>query len=143
MMRVVVVELDVALRGSLRDVLVDAGHYDVVEVTTTADALEYLATCPERAVVVCSNVHPNHHQTAAFIADVMADQRLMEQHQYLLLSSNPASISPDLRAHLAQLDAPILPKPFDMDVLLAAVCAAATRLASIPTPAPYPIRDAS
>jgi DNA-binding response OmpR family regulator len=128
MTQVLVVEFDEALRGTLDMVLSEADHYAVTGVTTEAAALTYLASAPEGIVAVCSNTHADHHLSMAFFAAVRADKRLRTQHQYVLLSTDPARIPPALRMDLKRLHAPILVKPFDVDVLLAAVAQAARRL---------------
>jgi hypothetical protein len=80
-------------------------------------------------VVVCSNRDADHHLSAAFFEQVAADERLASRHQYLMLSSTPAAIPPELQTHLAQLHAAILPKPFDLETLEAYVYEAAGQLA--------------
>ncbi len=133
MTRVLVVEFDEATRDTLHEMLAYAGH-DVVAATMDPASLTRLAACPDRLVVLCSNKHADHHLSASFFAHVAADARLVTQHQYILLSSNPATIPPALAAHLTQLQAPVIPKPFDMDALLAAVAMAAERLAPTSIP---------
>lgn len=80
-------------------------------------------------VVVCGNQDADHHLTAAFFAQVAAGERLASRHRYLLLSSNPALIPPALEAHLIQLNAVVLPKPFDLEIVVICVREAAARLA--------------
>jgi hypothetical protein len=118
----------VASRGVLHDLLTDVDHYEVTEVSTEAVALAYLAACPEGVVTVCSNSHPDHHLSTACFAAVVADKRLAQRHQYILLSTNPSKIPVALRADLRRLLPAILPKPFDLDVLLTTVRGAASRL---------------
>jgi hypothetical protein len=77
----------VASRGVLHDLLTDVDHYEVTEVSTEAVALAYLAACPEGVVTVCSNSHPDHHLSTACFAAVVADKRLAQRHQYILLST--------------------------------------------------------
>jgi CheY-like chemotaxis protein len=135
--KVLVVEIDDALRGTVHDILDTAGDaYEVTEVGTEAEALTYLTTQPtaEGVVVVCSNKHIDHHLHAAFFASVVADKRLARRHRYILLSSSPARIPAEMRAHLTQLNVRVLAKPFDMDVLLAAVSEAAAQLAAARSP---------
>lgn len=137
MTKVLVVEIDDALRGTVHDILDTAEDaYEFTEVGAETDALTYLTTQPtaEGVVVVCSNKTIDHHLLAAFFASVVADKRLARHHRYILLSSSPARIPAEMRAHLVQLHAPILAKPFDMDVLLAAVSEAATQLAAARSP---------
>jgi CheY-like chemotaxis protein len=125
---VLVVEYDDAVRNVLHDLLTDAG-YQVIEARTDGAALDFLAVCPDDVVVLCSNKDVDHHLTAAFFAQVVADEHFTSRHQYLMLSSTPSSIPPALQTHLAQLNAAILPKPFDTYALEASVHEAATRLA--------------
>jgi CheY-like chemotaxis protein len=125
---VLVVEYDEDVRDVLHDILTDA-NYEVTEATTDAAALDFLATFPDGMVVVCSNRDADHHRSAAFFSQVAVDERFTARHQYLMLSSTPSAIPPELQTHLAQLHAAILPKPFDMETLEAYVHEAATRLA--------------
>jgi hypothetical protein len=96
--------------------------------------LDFLAACPDGVVVVCGNKEADHYLTAAFFAQVVADERLASRHQYLMLSTTPSSIPPEMQTYLAQLHAPILPKPFDIDILVARVRQAAARLAPVAAP---------
>ncbi len=132
---VLVVEYDDAIRNALHDLLMGAG-FEVIEHATDAAALDFLAASPDGVVVLCSNQDADHHLSAAFFARVVAGERVASRHRYLLLSSNLLLIPPALMTHLAQLNAAILPKPFDADILEASVREAATRLA----PAHIPIR---
>lgn len=127
--RVLVVEFDGDVRDSVRDVLAEAvGRYQVRSTSTTELALRFLARWPEGVVVVCSNRHADHHLTAAFFAAVAADSQMAAHHQYILLSSDPSLIPTELYLRLRQLHASILRKPVGVDVLLARVSEAATRL---------------
>jgi len=130
---VLVVEYDDGVRNVLHDILSDAG-YKVIEARTDGAALDFLAVCPENVVVLCSNKYADHHLSAAFFAQVVADEHFTSRHQYLLLSSTPCSIPPTLQTHLAQLNAAILPRPFDAYALEACVHEAAARLAPGDTP---------
>ncbi len=133
MTQVVVLEFDEALRGVLHQMLTECDHYDVTEVTTVVEAVAELATARDDRtpgmVVICSNQDADHHLTAAFFATVAADERLRTQHQYVMLSTSPDRMPNELRTHLAEIAAPVLPKPFEMDALLASVSEAAARLA--------------
>jgi DNA-binding response OmpR family regulator len=126
MTHVVLVEFDELLRGALGDLLADAG-YAVTQIDTERAALDALTRDGEGVVLVCSNRDADHHLTAGLFAAVAADARLAARHRYILLSTNPAAIPAALRAHLTDLNVPILPKPFDADVLLATVRDVATR----------------
>ena len=125
---VLVVEYDDGVRNVLHDILTDAG-YKVIEARTDGAALDFLAVCPEGVVVLCSNKYLEHHRSTAFFAQVVANEHFTSRHQYLMLSSSPSAIPPELQTHLAQLNAAILPKPFDVDNLVTTVRQAAARLA--------------
>ena len=84
-------EFDEATRDTLHEMLAYAGH-DVVAATMDPASLTCLAAYPDRLVVLCSNKHADHHLSASFFAHVAVDARLATQHQYILLSSNPATI---------------------------------------------------
>lgn len=140
MTAVLVLELDEAIRGNLHEILSTEDHFDVVEVQTNADAFACLAAPVEGMIVVCSNQHADHHLSTVFFARVMADADLATRHQYILLSTNVLAIPQELRVYLAQLGAPVLPKPFDLDAFLGCVCEAAKRLAASQAPARAPKR---
>ncbi len=125
---VLVVEYDEGVRTVLRDLLTNVG-YEVIEHATDAAALAFLAASPDGVVVVCGNEDADHHRAAAFFAQVVADKRIASRHRYLLLSTNPALIPPALEAHLIQLNAVVLPKPFDLETVVICVHEAAGRLA--------------
>jgi CheY-like chemotaxis protein len=127
---VLVVESDDDVRDVLHEVLTGAG-FEVIEHATDAAALDFLAASSDGMVVLYSNKYADHHRSAAFFAQVVADERFTSRHQYLLLSSNPLLIPPALQTHLTQLNAAILPKPFDVDTLEANVHEAAARLAPV------------
>jgi CheY-like chemotaxis protein len=133
MTRVVMVEFDEALRDVLRDILALDGPYDVAEVSEDR-AVTFLRIAPEGVIAVCSNRDAHHQQSAAFFAAVAADERLAARHQYLMLSTNPREMPAGLQANLTHLRATILPKPFELDTLLAAVSKAAARLVAVPAP---------
>ena len=125
---VLVVEYDEGVRTVLHDLLTNVG-YAVIEHATDAAALDFLAASPEGVVVVCGNQDADHHLSAAFFAQVVAGKRIASRHRYLLLSSNPLLIPPALEAHLVQLNAVVLPKPFDLETMVICVHEAAARLA--------------
>jgi CheY-like chemotaxis protein len=129
--RVLVVDLDEEIRGAVHTLLstvVDC--YAVAEAASPDDALAYLATQPKGMVVICSNAYADHRLCTPFFAAVAADERLAKRHQYLLLSSDPAHLPDPLRLALLRLSVPVVPKPFDIDVLLTTVGGAAARLTS-------------
>jgi hypothetical protein len=142
MTQVVVMEVDAQLRDALRELLTLFDHCTVTEISEETAGAEYLAAMPGGAVVVVSNRDPDHHRTAEFFATVAADEQLATRHRYILLSTNPGQIRETMRAHLAQLNVPVLAKPFDVEALLTAVRVAETRLVPVPVTARDIQRDA-
>lgn len=130
--RVVLIECDHDVRETVRDILAEAlGRSSVFDLATPAQALGFLARMPVGVVVVVGNCHADHHQEAAFFAQVVADPRLAARHEYLLLTTEPPLIPTALYLQLRQLHAPIVRKPFTVEDLLARVRAAAAHLTTL------------
>ena len=127
-----VVDADEGIRLALRVLLEDAG-YRVSDATTWQEARRYLRSHPG-ALVILLDVSMPHPR------DVLLLQRALQRtlrsaahtrrHGLVLLSTQPTSagaIGHTLGLALA-LGVPIVPKPFDIDDLLAAVTSAARRV---------------
>jgi CheY-like chemotaxis protein len=123
---VLLVDDDQVLRETLRFMLQDAG-YDVEEAEDGMRALDILRATPHRMVVLLDLMMPRVSGTT-MLQTVADDTRLSTQHAYILMTANSRAVDAALHAMLAQLSAPALDKPFDLDALLDAVAQAARRL---------------
>lgn len=115
----VVYEPDEAIRACLRDILSDLG-YGVLTPVRPVTLLAILACRQQPVWVLLSNAHADHADVAAILARVVATP-LLQRHRYVLLSTLERQLSAPFRAHLAQLGVPVLPKPFDLADLEAAL----------------------
>jgi DNA-binding NtrC family response regulator len=120
MVDVCIVEEDADLRESLQTILDSAG-YTTTALPDFAAAFAYLRARSAPVVVLAGNAQPHHCHIAAFFAQVVADDAVAARHRFVVLSTAPALIPPDMRAILDRLRVPVLPKPFDVDTLLDAV----------------------
>lgn len=116
---VVIYEPDESVRECLRDVL-DFLGFTVLTPIRRETLLAILACRRQPVDVLLSNGAVDHADVAAILAHVIASPDL-KRHRYTLLSTLPGQIPPALHAHLAQIDARLLPKPFDLDDLEAAL----------------------
>lgn len=131
MARVLIVEQDEDVRASLRAVLQMAGH-DTTEAETISGALTLLHANRSPAVVLCGNDCPAHTQITTFFARIAAEATESvpaRRHGYICLTTDPDRLPPPLHALLDQLAVPIMPKPFNIDPLLALVDNVAARIA--------------
>jgi CheY-like chemotaxis protein len=112
-MRILVAEDDAGIRESVEECLATEGH-EVFSVENGAEALEWLAREPLPDVVVLDLVMPIMNGTE-FLAHVRADPRLARLPVVLMTAAMPGGNVPMPRADT------LLPKPFDLEALLAAV----------------------
>jgi CheY-like chemotaxis protein len=129
--RILVVDDDAAIRKALRMALEDEG-YLVSEASDGARALEYLRSCAEPVVVLLDFMMPRM-DGAAVLRAVIEDTRLATRNAYVLVSANYNTIARSCANLLASLDAPVLPKPLDLDDLLETVQEEMERVAPRPT----------
>lgn len=124
--RVLVVDDDPEIRESMRLMLEGEG-YSVREAPDGLAALDILnaSTLP---LVVLLDLRMPRLDGEGLLRAVAHDSYLATSHTYLLLTANFLAVSPALAAILAQLHSPVVPKPFDLDVLLELVHQAACRL---------------
>src|SRR5579875_2897003 len=125
MVRVLIVDDEPALREVEREIVEDAG-YEADEVGTAAEALERLRASAEGLVVILDNKLPDM-DGAEVLRTVEQDPQLA-RHGYIFATGvAPAEYSPELRRSLEALDVQVVPKPFDLDPLLAAIARAEKR----------------
>ncbi len=125
MAHVLVVENDAGNRFTLHQLIAMQGHA-VVSVAGGADALHLLPARPPGIVLLDYRMPDiDGHDVMHFIA---ADVRLRRCQQVILVTASPHDLSPATHALLTLLAAPVLAKPFIVDVLPAALAAAVRRL---------------
>jgi DNA-binding NtrC family response regulator len=113
-MHVLVVVSDADVRSALRDVLTDAGYV----VSTAADRQTARAVLRGRT------------QPLVVLLDT-PDMDIIDSPApcaYVLLTTDPDQVPPPFNSRAMQRLVPVVAMPFEMDVLLAAVAAAAARL---------------
>lgn len=123
---ILVVEDDQATREEVVEFLQDAG-YTVYEAPDGLPALERLRTHPEGLVVLLDLMMPGMDGYAVLQA-VAHESPLATRHAYILFSAIGRTLPLKVVDLLKQLNMPSLPKPFDLDELLAAVEKAACTL---------------
>lgn len=126
MAHVLIVDDDEAIRETLRFALEDANHV-VNEATDGAAALNTLRRSKEPMVVLLDLMMPGL-DGAGVLGVVSGDQYLATHFAYILVTANSKTLPLAFVNLLANLDVPVLSKPFDIDVLLSVVERAAARL---------------
>ncbi|MGH2517574.1 MAG: response regulator [Ktedonobacterales bacterium] len=124
--RVLVVDDDQEIRESLRLMLEGEG-YQVREARDGVAALDILSSSTLPLVVLLDLRMPRLDGEGVLRA-VVRDSYLATSHAYLLLTADSLAVSSALAAILAQLRAPMVAKPFDLDALLDIVHQLACRL---------------
>ena len=123
---VCVIEDDLDIRESLRYLLEDAG-YCVIEAGDGLTGYRLLQQSAERLIVVLDHKLPRM-DGCDMLELVTNDETLRSQHVFILMTASPKRAEEDCGEHLEELDAPLIPKPFDIDEVLDAVADAAVRL---------------
>jgi CheY-like chemotaxis protein len=126
---VVVVDDDEAIRETLRLVLEDVG-YPVEDVENGQAALALLRK-DIAPVVVLLDLIMRGMDGDVVLREVIKDEGL-QRHCYVLMTAAHRRLTPSLMELLAALKAPVLPKPFDLDVLLETVGTTARRIEQQP-----------
>lgn len=139
MARVLLVDDDRDIRDSLREALEVAGH-DVGEAADGETALRMLRASDRRLVVLLDVMMP---RVSGFdvLGDIVRDDELAHRHAFVFVTAYPRALPPlETVSRLSSLGmiVPILAKPFEVDVLLAAVSDAARRLILT---APLPVAE--
>ena len=122
-----VIEDDAANRETVRLLLEDAG-FDVREAADGETGLALLYDAPEPSVVLLDRLLPALG-SEGMLGVVAADPRLL-RHRYLLVTASPERLTPIEREMLAELDVPVIGKPYEVEALLCAVAHARERLAA-------------
>jgi len=137
---VLVVDDSLTLRQLIRAVLEPAG-YAVSEATDGNEGLAALREASSPLVVLLDYQMPNMDGMEVLQAVVDAGGPLLA-HDFIVISANQATFPDVFIDLLRHLSIRVLAKPFDREVLLAAVGQAAERLAS-PTASVIPAEDDS
>lgn len=124
---VLIVEDDEPTREVLAELLQDAG-FTVFTAPNGQPALERLRTHPEGLVVLFDLWMPGVDGYALLQA-IAADAALTSQHAYILMSATAKTLPLRVVDLLKRLNVTTLPKPFDIDEVLAGVKQAASRIA--------------
>jgi DNA-binding NtrC family response regulator len=126
MSSVLLVDQEKSLSEILRDMLQEAG-YDVTVCTDASWALNMLRVATASVVVILS-----HGGLSQEWEHMLAAAAELPRHAYLVLSTRPEEAPAQWNPH-TQAYVPVVPMPFDMDVLLAQVAEAVVRLQSVPS----------
>lgn len=125
---VLVVDDDADTRQVLHALLEDTG-YAVFLAPDGEPALQRLREHP-RGMVVLLDLNMPGVDGAAVLRAVAAEPALAARHAFVLLTANAHTFSLAFAQLLSHLAVPVVPKPFDIDQLLAVVDQAARRLDS-------------
>lgn len=123
---VLVVDDNQDIRETLRLALEDEG-YAVLEASDGLAALDILRDSPRPLVVLLDHIMPGIDGVATL--DLIGrDERLARRHAYLMLTASSTVGSPEIVTQHAEVEVPLVSKPFDLDDLLGAVARAADSL---------------
>lgn len=121
-----VIEDNDGIREVLRQLLEGEG-YQVLEAANGPEGLALLNSHPERLVVLLDHKLPA--LDGCDLLDIVAkDAALRARHAIIFVTASPQRAEQECGETLEELDAPLLPKPFDIDNVLHAVADAAKRL---------------
>ncbi len=123
---VLIVDDDDDIRDVVRELLEDEG-YDVEEARHGEEALRFLkkATSP---FVVLLDLRMPVLDGVAVINAVSKDKSLRQRHAYILATADNRTLPLSFVQQLAQLQIPVLPKPFELRRLFELVASSAERL---------------
>lgn len=124
---VLVVDDDEGNRETLRVVLEDISS-SITASATSAQTLHALQTASTGLVVVFDVLLPSVDDGLFVLRTVCADEDLRRRHAFVAITASPQKMTPAVHELLAQLSAPLITKPFDIDALLRAVTTAASHL---------------
>ncbi|HEX9036708.1 MAG TPA: response regulator [Ktedonobacterales bacterium] len=124
---ILIVEDDDGIRETLRALLDDAGYRVVDALADGQRALQRLRASSERLVVLLDLLLPGVGGQQVVEA-IVADPALATRHALVIATAQSRTMPRSLVTALAQLQAPILQKPFDIDTALKLVAEAARRI---------------
>lgn len=122
---VLVVDDDEAIRDTLAFALEDEG-YDIRTACDGEQALEILRAWREPAVVLLDLMMPR--MSGADVLCAVEGDPALALHAFILVTAAERSLPLPLVERLTRLAVPVLPKPFDLRVLLGRVMQATNRL---------------
>lgn len=123
---VCVIEDDAGIREALRMLLEDAG-YRVVEAADGRLGCAILRESDERLIALVDHKMPV--MDGCDVLELAAnDTDLRARHAFIFVTASPKRAEEDCGEAMEELDAPLVPKPFDIDEVLDAVADAAKRL---------------
>ena len=117
---VLVADDDSDIRVALRLLLQDEG-YQVAEADDGVATLAFLRATPERCVVLLDLVMPRMNGIEVVRA-IAADDAVRARVRVIVCTARSQAITGEESLLLRQLNATLVDKPFDLDVVLAAVC---------------------
>jgi CheY-like chemotaxis protein len=116
---VLIVEDDQGIRESVRLLLEDGGYAMLVAPDAQA-ALPVMRKSPGPLVVLVDHLLPGM-RSEDLMHLVAQGGYALKRHAYIETTASPDRLSDDFKALLADLGVPILPKPFDLDLLMTLV----------------------
>ncbi|MGZ3581450.1 MAG: response regulator [Ktedonobacterales bacterium] len=128
MAHVLVIDDDDGIRESLRIMLEDAGH-TVTDAANPDQGLTLLRSASRPYVVLLDLVMPNSDPDA-LLREVRPDPSLARHCYVAVLATPPRGFSADVQQLLADVCLGVVLKPFELDVLMAAVERADQQLAN-------------
>lgn len=126
MARVCIIEADEPTREVVRFLLTDEG-FEVIEAGNGLKGKAMLESAPERLIVLLDHRLPVI-DGCDLLTIVAQDDDLRARHTFIMMAASPRHAVDDCGDALDDLDAPIVPKPFSIDELVAAVKDAQQRL---------------
>ena len=123
---VLVVDNDPAILFVLRLQLEEHG-YDVTTVTSGKDALDYLHETRQPHVVLLDVVMPDM-DGVQLLETLARDPALVKHHRFALMTGGYPTLRAKVDKLLARLQAPVLLKPYDLDLLFETVALLTTQL---------------
>lgn len=105
-----------------------APSFQIVKIAAIPKALKTLRNTSKRAVVIIDYSVTNWQMSAHFLEALAQDEKLVDQHAYILLLSTDDTISLQVSNAIATLSMQLLHKPLTREGIIAAVRMAAQKL---------------